>query len=60
MGIFSGLTELAISPAKIIGKSVDKALNDDWEIEDALTMGLTKLAQAIKEGAKEIDNSFEE
>lgn len=60
MGLFSGLTELAISPIKIVSKTFDNVINDDWEAEDAFTLGLTKVAKAVKDEAKEIDNSFEE
>ena len=60
MGFFSGLTELAISPIKIVSKTFDNVINDDWEAEDAFTLGLTKVAKAVKDEGKEIDNSFEE
>jgi len=58
MGFFTGLTELAISPIKIVSKTFTNVVDDDWEAEDAFTLGLTKVAKAVKDEAEEIEDSF--
>jgi hypothetical protein len=60
MGFFTGLTKLAISPIKIVSKTFNNVVDDNWEAEDALTLGLTKVAEAVKDEAKEIEDSFKE
>jgi len=58
MGFFTGLTELAISPIKIVSKTFTNVVDDDWEAEDAFTLGLTKVAKAVKDEAEEVEDSF--
>lgn len=60
MGFFSGITELALSPVKIVTKTAEKVFLEDWEAKDALTLGATKVLDATKDQAKEIDDSFDD
>ena len=60
MGFFSGLTEIAFTPVRIATKTVDKVFNEDWEVEDALTLGVTKVLKATSEQVDDIKDSFED
>ena len=58
MGFFSGLIETAVSPIKIVTKTATKVFDEDWEIKDALTCGLTKVLEAAEEEIEEIEDEF--
>jgi hypothetical protein len=45
---------------KIVSKTFTNVVDDDWEAEDAFTLGLTKVAKAVKDEAEEIEDSFKE
>jgi len=60
MGIFSGITELALSPIKLTSKTATKLFDEEWETEDALTLGITKLFEASEEEIDEIIDAFDD
>ena len=54
MGFFSGIIETALSPIKIATKTATKVFDEDWEVKDALTCGLTKVLEATEEEIEDI------
>ena len=60
MSFFSGLVETAFSPVKLVSKTASKVFEDDWEIEDALTLGATKVLKAAEEEIEEIKDAFDD
>lgn len=60
MGIFDKLLELAVSPIKIVTKTVDKAINDDWDDVDIFSLGTKKILDSMGEEVSEINNKFGE
>ena len=60
MGVFNGLMETAISPLKVVTKTTNKMLNEEWKDKDILSLGSTKVIDATKEEVKEINDKFEE
>ena len=60
MGFFSGLVETAFSPVKLVTKTTTKVFDEDWEIKDALTCGLTKVLKAAEEEVEDIKDAFDE
>lgn len=60
MGFFSGLVETAFTPVRIVTKTADKVFNEDWEVEDALTLGATKVLKATSEQVDDIKDSFDD
>lgn len=60
MGFFSGLVETAFTPVRIVTKTADKVFNEEWEVEDALTLGATKVLKATSEQVDDIKDSFDD
>ena len=60
MSFFSGLVEMAFSPVKLVSKTASKVFEDDWGIEDALTLGATKVLKAAEEEIEEIKDAFDD
>jgi hypothetical protein len=60
MGFFSGITELAFSPVKVVTKTATKVFDEKWEVKDTLTLGLTKVLDATEEEIEEIKDSFDD
>ena len=60
MGFFDGILEVAISPIKVVTKTVDSAINDEWEIEDVCTLGATKVLKSVGKEAKDINDKFDD
>jgi len=58
MGFFSGIIETAVSPIKIVTKTATKVFDEDWEMKDALSCGLTKVLEATEEEIEEIKDEF--
>lgn len=59
MGFFSGLIETVASPIKIVSKTATKVFDEDWEIKDAMTCGLTKVLEAAEEEVEDIKDAFD-
>jgi hypothetical protein len=59
MGFFSGITELAFSPVKVVTKTSKKVFDEEWETKDALTCGLTKLLESAEEEVEDIKDAFD-
>jgi ferredoxin len=59
MGFFSGITELAFSPVKICTKTAHKVFDEEWEVKDALTCGLTKVLESAEEEVEDIKDAFD-
>lgn len=60
MGFFSGLVETAFSPIKVVAKTTTKVFDEDWEIKDAMTCGLTKVLEAVEEEVDDIKDAFDD
>lgn len=60
MGFFSGVTELAFSPVKVVTKTASKVFDEEWEVKDALTCGLTKVLEAAEEEVEDIKDAFDD
>ena len=60
MGFFKGLASIAVSPISVVKNTIDRVDEDGIEAKDVLTFGLTKVAEGIKDTAKEIEEDFED
>ena len=60
MGFFDGILEVAISPIKVVTKTVDSAINDDWEDIDVFTLGASKVVKSVGAEAKDINDKFDD
>jgi hypothetical protein len=60
MGLFNGLLETAVSPIRTVTKTVDKAINEDWDDKDFISLGASKIVKAVGEEAEEIENKFKD
>ena len=59
MGLFKGLVGIATSPITLVQKTVSRVVDKDCEIEDVLTLGLTKVVKGLQDTAEEIDEDFD-
>ncbi|MEI7578572.1 MAG: hypothetical protein WCJ58_00875 [bacterium] len=60
MGFFRGLGELVISPVRIVTKTADSMINDDWDDVDILSLGTSKIIKSVGEEAEDIEDAFDD
>lgn len=60
MSWLKGMIDVAVSPVTLVGKTINNVVNEDWEAEDVCTLGLTKVAESLKETAEDIEDDFED